>query len=359
MTPAYTPPHSQRAVSQATKPRIEFIDTAKGFCILMVVLLHCNLFSEASHFLGMLRMPFYFTLSGLFFKDYGGVLPTIIKKCNKILIPFFFFYTISFFVIIGIQITAGVEVNASYTAFIHPKEALSSINYALWFLLALFWANMLFMIIRSFSTNLVFLGGVSFTLSILSLFLFSGDTKLPLYFDSALAALPYFFMGYCMRNTGILLPNKYDRYSWLLILLLISIVIVAFTIGNHPYISIGGIKIQGNPAMFGIASISFVFVMMLLCKKMGPLPFIKYIGRYSLIILGLHVTIINIANLALRFIGIRDESSLHCIIIFAIVTGICTIMIKPLTKWFPKYTAQQDLITWRSAPAQKYSSVPD
>lgn len=307
----------------------------------------------------MLRMPFYFTLSGLFFKDYGGVLPTIIKKCNKILIPFFFFYTISFFVIIGIQITAHVDVNASYTAFIYPKEALSSINYALWFLLALFWANMLFMIMHRISNNLVFLGGVSFSLSILSLLLFSGATKLPLYFDSALAALPYFFMGYCMRNTGILIPNRYDRYSWLLILSLIAIVTVAFIIGNRPYISIGGIKINGNPAMFGIASVSIVIAMMLLCKKIGSLPFIKYVGRYSLIILGLHVTIINIANLGLRLIGMRDDSTLRCIIIFTIVTGICVIMIKPMTRWFPKYTAQQDLITWRPSYARKSSCVAD
>lgn len=37
-----------------------------------------------------MRMPLYFILSGLFFKDYGGFLNLLVKKANKILIPFLF-----------------------------------------------------------------------------------------------------------------------------------------------------------------------------------------------------------------------------------------------------------------------------
>ena len=38
------------------------------------------------------RMPLYFILSGLFFKDYaGGIREFLLRKANRILIPYLFF----------------------------------------------------------------------------------------------------------------------------------------------------------------------------------------------------------------------------------------------------------------------------
>lgn len=71
--------------------RIEFIDLAKGICILLVVSLHVFGATVSGKYIGitnMFRMPLYFLLSGLFFKTYGGILPFFKKKTNKLLIPF-------------------------------------------------------------------------------------------------------------------------------------------------------------------------------------------------------------------------------------------------------------------------------
>ena len=78
------------------KPRIEFIDLAKGFCILLVVFHHLQSTTE-THFLidqytMACRMPLYFFLSGLFFKPYENFKGFLLRKTNKLLIPFLFFY---------------------------------------------------------------------------------------------------------------------------------------------------------------------------------------------------------------------------------------------------------------------------
>lgn len=85
-----------------TKKRIEFIDLAKGVCILLVIMMHTDVNVDFPGLRGM-RMPLYFILSGLFFKDYGGFLNLLVKKANKILIPFLFFYLASYsiFYLIG------------------------------------------------------------------------------------------------------------------------------------------------------------------------------------------------------------------------------------------------------------------
>ncbi len=62
------------------KTRIEFIDLAKGVCILLVVIVHViPELDTPLEFLACLRMPLYFCLSGLFFKDY------FLKRCDGFL----------------------------------------------------------------------------------------------------------------------------------------------------------------------------------------------------------------------------------------------------------------------------------
>ena len=51
--------------------RIDFIDLAKGICIFLVVIGHCGAPIDIPGY-GIVRMPLYFILSGLFFKTYGG-----------------------------------------------------------------------------------------------------------------------------------------------------------------------------------------------------------------------------------------------------------------------------------------------
>lgn len=69
------------------KERIKFIDLAKGFCIILVVLNHiCVLTGFKTVIdvqLASFRMPLYYILSGLFFKEYNGFFDFIIRKTNK------------------------------------------------------------------------------------------------------------------------------------------------------------------------------------------------------------------------------------------------------------------------------------
>lgn len=64
---------------------IEFIDLAKGVCIILVVMFHVGI--DIPH-LDIIRMPLYFIISGLFYKPYDSITSFCIKKPNKILIPF-------------------------------------------------------------------------------------------------------------------------------------------------------------------------------------------------------------------------------------------------------------------------------
>ena len=83
-------------IQTGKKQRIEYIDLAKGFCILLVVLSHILAFYRTSlpydSVLKCFRMPLYFFLSGVFFKQYENFLGFFKRKINKLLIPFLFFF---------------------------------------------------------------------------------------------------------------------------------------------------------------------------------------------------------------------------------------------------------------------------
>ncbi len=75
--------------------RIDYVDLAKGICIMLVVYNHvCKLYHHTDDILviqGSFRMPLYFILSGLFFKEYSGFSSFAKRKVNNLIVPFFFF----------------------------------------------------------------------------------------------------------------------------------------------------------------------------------------------------------------------------------------------------------------------------
>lgn len=94
--------------------RIKFIDLAKGMCIMLVVLYHINkrydMYPELFKILSTFRMPLYFFLSGLFFKEYENFLGFLKRKTNKLLIPFLFFYLITSFLMPNLLYQFGYTV---------------------------------------------------------------------------------------------------------------------------------------------------------------------------------------------------------------------------------------------------------
>ena len=74
--------------------RIDFVDLTKGVCIILVVMAHVGGAFEqldTNSMLSCFRMPLYFFISGVFFKSYEGLLGFILRKINKLIIPFLFF----------------------------------------------------------------------------------------------------------------------------------------------------------------------------------------------------------------------------------------------------------------------------
>lgn len=343
--------------SENNKSRIQYIDLAKGFCIILVVLHHVES-SMGVHFwfdtyYRAFFMPLFFLLSGLFFKPYENFYGFTIRKANKLLIPFLFFFiftavlpTISL-KIFGFPHFASIKpFNAStIVSFIWPEQFA---NVPIWFLWCLFIMNFMFYGICLLAIKLtskcqkLFALSVSlmcFTIGVSGYIIVKNDINIPAFIDSAMVAMPFFGLGFVLnKHTTILVNNKYDKFN-LIVVLMSIIILYLLTTGNINY--------RTNSYKVNIVQLYLVgffgsFSVLFLSKIIHELPLISWWGKYSLIILVTHDYVMQIGIfISKRLLGTTDVA----FVLAVVLTMLSYIAIIPfMKKYLGYFTAQKDII---------------
>lgn len=342
------------SVCYSNKQRIDFIDLAKGFCILLVVFRHV---SASMHVeipcedaLTIFRIPLYFFLSGLFFKEYNGFFNFVLRKTNKLLIPFTFFFLMTSIILLNIQIAMNVPYVNYYkeNGFIGINSFMTLYNerfynMPIWFLLCLFYVNILFYILfiitKHIKHKIYVLCSVSFILGLLGFVLGHKGINIPLYIDTAFTCIPFFCCGYVFRKyTNILYPNKYDRYIPLY-LLLSAVYVLLFCCKLDYYNNMMMEASFFSTYTCGIVGTLFIIY---LSKFLHKLPGISYFGRYSIIILCTHVIVMRLPIFIFK--RIINDAWLQTISVFVTLMCLYFAIIPFMKSFFPYVIAQKDLI---------------
>ena len=158
--------------------------------------------------------------------------------------------------------------------------------------------------------------------------------------DSAMSALPFFAMGYLFnRFTDILVPNRWDRYLPIIVLLCFAL---TFFVG-------GSCSYKQNiyhihPIWQYVCGMAGTLGVIFTAKMLGNLPFVTYWGRYSIMILVTHALVLQVyIPLGRKFLACLPQFMM--VVIILIVTMFSYQLLIPLMKKFiPYFTAQKDLI---------------
>lgn len=336
----------------SNKKRIEYIDLAKGICIIMVVLFHLAKYYDSTllinRFFKLIRMPLYFFLSGFFFKTYEGFFDFLKRKSNKLLIPFVFWYlfTIGFCLLMYhvFGITLKYESDFAFrnmiTAF-WVKEDFP--NSPIWFLLCLFYVNLLFYLIYLISKNkLLMVLLLSLLCGGVGLLLWRLDINLPAFFDSAFTCVPFFCFGYIIKNTKILENNKYDQY------LLLTSILLFVIVGCIALVTKKGYSLKFNTFSWKSALIAYpcgflgTMAIILFSKKVKHIPVVSMFGRYSIMILVTHSILLRLYDIMLHYIGIKEPIALWVNLLITLLSYL--VFIPFMKRFMPHVTAQKDII---------------
>ena len=316
--------------------RIEYIDLAKGFCIMLVVLEHVarplvdqdTSTAVCLNICGTFRMPLYFILSGVFFKDYSFKVFAI-KKTNNLLIPYLFMFVASNICDAVLYYYETGEINLIGGNY--PK-----ISSATWFLLCLFELNLLLWLLNRLVINkwfrLVFC---------LALGICGSKVDIPYFLDVCLTSVPFFYIGTLLKPYIQGKKNAYyiERYWYVTLFVIFIIYCIYYPKGNVVPTN----TIQTNIFLFYLYGVMGTIFILILSKKINYLPFFSYVGRYSIIVLCWHFALLYPLRYYLK--NYITSSSVLIVILMSLIMLVMYYAIIPFVKkYLPYFFAQKNLI---------------
>ncbi len=199
------------------EPRVKWIDSVRGWAIILVVLGHVFTRTgtlQVEEFLQIeiysFHMPLFFFISGYVFKVRNEKLfNSTMRKIHNLLIPMFLFYMI-YALFVSIKILLGKTTLIFTSELVVNTLMMTSQSFfsAYWFLPVLFCTQMLFeSLYRTMASKSMFVIknlniGIIISLFIVSRLLYSQGIVLPMGLREAMGALPFFALGYYTKNVN-------------------------------------------------------------------------------------------------------------------------------------------------------------
>lgn len=283
--------------------RLTYIDALAGILILhMIFIVHCaklcginGMGIDIEMLLMQFFMPWFFFKSGMFFREKS--LKKNFKNCFQHLVkPYIIFSLIGWIIIVlvpGLVMyhkTLGSILKDTAQHFIYDGSIRG--NYALWFLLSLFFVKVLFPFLRKLRipTIIIMLGSIVLAFSHNSIF-----HDLPVY----LGNIPN---GLFFYSIGVLLARKQFNKKFLITSIIVFIISLPF---------IGYLDFRANAIMSGhnnfIATELFIIAEIIIAENIAnkwgeQISLLSRIGSQSMVLYVTHYIILAISFNALRIL---------------------------------------------------------
>ncbi len=276
-----------------SKKRIDWIDMAKGYGMLAVIIAHLctgplNLWIYTFH------MPLFFFLSGYVFTNKDSFPDFIKRKAKGLLVPYFslgiplvIFTVLYKFYINSFSVEQTIELVKS---FIIQKR-----QWTLWYIGCLFFLNIFFYIITKSVKNNVLRSAIVALLACVGLFYYkNGGLPLPWNIDVCLTAIPFFFVGYTFKKNKNRIGEKhFKKCVSVLLFLLFGAVNVIFGYLNIKTTGKGLEMFDSeyaNPLFTYLSAFAGIFAVIIFSSFFTLKP-IRFIGENSLVYYAWHQTI--------------------------------------------------------------------
>ncbi|AYL97113.1 acyltransferase family protein [Mucilaginibacter celer] len=207
-------------VLKGKKDREVWIDYAKSIGIVSVIVAHMALANAlALNFIYTFIMPLFFLISGYLYKRKDTFGLAVGKDVKRLLLPYVYFYIISYaywFVVIYSKHKNQFPGSFAQAGVIKPMLGMLigvgyetdfsiSINHPLWFLMALFFVKVIYSALEGIAKdNKVTIGVGVLVLFVLVWLLRTNGYHIWFSIDSALVALPFFYLGVVIKSAGII-----------------------------------------------------------------------------------------------------------------------------------------------------------
>ncbi len=318
------------------KPRLDFIDAARGIAILMVIFGHLR-FPFLSSWIYSCHVPVFFFLSGMLFSGYKfNFKDFFVKKIKVTVVPYFclgFIIWVFFSLIYTFDKTPPDFVAVALdTPLNMAKDFLIQKHYwTVWFLACLFVAEIIFWCLTKLfreKQGALFLASTFIMIIAFCYYRLGGDT-LPWNIDTAFIAQWFMCLGYLLPRIKMLskfydvINNSKVSLKKVAVTVMVLIVNVAFWIIN---IKLGNATLDMSVHLYGIeifaliSAVSGILFVISVAAALVNLTGLVYLGKNTMLVFALHSRVmIPVFNYLYLYLGIFQgegfiEKAVYCIV---------------------------------------------
>lgn len=281
--------------------RIQWLDALRGIGIFLVVLGHSPITPALSFFVFLFHMPLFFFVSGCLFNAPGGrpCGPYLGKRARALLVPYAWFSLLSVAALLLPPLVRGrpipVPVASILESLLFARRNHNVFNAALWFLPCLFLVESFFCLLKAWATDVRLVALFAVVASAASFVAFdTPSTAHPLVWslDGALYYGVFFLLGHlyvsyagglrsrCLR--GAVLAGSVFVCASILFLPGVKATLLRYRFAPSP--------VSSFPLSILLAC-SGIFACLFVARALGRSALLRYLGRNSLVIFGLHLPI--------------------------------------------------------------------
>ncbi len=328
--------------------RYVWIDYARFTSIALVVYFHCppalpELFQTS---MNMLRLPYFFLISGLLFRfeKYPTFIGFAKHRARQLLIPYFCFFFIfyTYWLLRGRYLGTEEDLNAPLyqplVEYLYGRPNLVCVP--LWFISCLYTLQCLFYLIFKKIKNRIW--AVVLLLAFPFIRASFDMTQAPWMLGAAFGCLPYYGIACLFKDRIIEFLQSKNRFWWAFGCLVVHLIMVwCVTKTNGIYLETS-VKIIGSLSIIATLSV----VIKSIADKLGNIRFIDYIAANAIIVLACHTYLIRIFTIMVFDIWQMPsdffEGRYFIKLLMAILVIACTIIpIYLINKYLPFIIGKQ------------------
>ena len=299
------------------KRRAGDVDLLRGIGILLMILGHVYFGGIFDKYIHAFHMPLWFIVSGFFVDITKDTNNYIIRRIKALLIPYVVFG-------VAYETLWTITGHNQWIGFIFPNSIEIPLNGALWFLPALFIADVVcFGILKYIPQKISYIFIVTVAL-LGSLHI----VVLPFSADSAMVGMGFFLIGYLLRLHGERILNI---KLWLA---LVIVLIDAILILLNGYINMR-LNIYGLIPAFWINAVITIIALWNICKwidKRIDLKIVKEIGSQSILYVCINQMLLVLLTRISMLIDFKVFSAVWKIIEITTIVAVCFISNRLLIK---------------------------
>jgi len=296
--------------TNVNQTRISWIDMAKGYGTILVVLAHIGS-GLGRLWIYTFHMPLFFFLSGYVFSTKYEFREFVKRKCKTIVVPYFCLW-IPMVLYETFVTQAGKPQKFQVLLGLVWDLLWQRRLWTLWYIACLFFLNIFFYLLVKKCKREWMLGVISFVLPVVGLLYYAvGGGYLPWNIDVCLMAMPFFYAGYFMKNhtaqIGAILNAKWKKLVLFVSMLIVNLVCGSLSIddswnGLEMFYS----KYGSNPIFTYIAAFAGT-ICVVMVAKLFSCRVICYLGENTMLYYAWHQTIMMpVVEEILQFCGITQ-----------------------------------------------------